>query len=929
MHIHLLPLWFFIIQIIPVLGFTDYLLKTCAQSGFCNRHRFYEANIKESKNRYYSVDKSSIEYYKEENTHKYVFKASIIKTIPRPDVNDIKVELPFTLSFFEDLTSLRFTIDEIRTNRLTELLPDFLNTYRYNETWKWAFDSEFNLYNSELTYKESNWLSNDIITIFNEDESLKVELYTNSFLLKVYYDNKLSIVINEEQLLNIEHLRSKEENFQQLLPEESSFNMFGDNFEYSKADSLRFGPESVGLDFSFIGYKNVFGIPEHADSLRLKDTSKTEPYRLFNVDVFEYNVDSKMPTYGTIPLMIAANPTSSIGVFWVNAADTWVDINYKEDKISSHWISENGIVDVVLLFSKSVAGITEQFTTLTGKPQLPLLSAIGYHQCRWNYNDEADVLNVDSEMDKAHIPYDFIWLDIEYADSRQYFTWKPNSFATPKKMLKKLENLGRQLVVLLDPHLKVDYFASDKCIENGVAINDKNNKPYIGHCWPGKAIWIDALNPLGKKIWDGLVTVFVDKVKNLHMWNDMNEPSIFDGPETTAPKDLIHFGGWEHRSVHNIYGLSVHESTYESLKSLKSDRDQRPFLLTRAYYAGSQRSAAVWTGDNVANWDYLRISIPMVLTNNIVGFPFIGADVAGFSGNPEPELLVRWYQAGIWYPFFRAHAHIDSKRREPYLFDEPIKSIVRDLIVLRYALLPTLYTSFYNSYISGSPIMKPMFYEKPEFEEFYDVDDQFYIGDSGLLTKPVVAPEQTTVDMKFAPGIYYDYFTLDHFVIKGNSVIEKTIETPLEKSAVFIEGGHILTRKDRYRRSSQLTKYDAYTLLISPNLNGFANGILYVDDGISFEYQNGQYVVSNFTFQDNKITNKVIHSPDELAYDGNMSISKIIIPIGSGKVKYSNVATVKMNSNKIVVNVSISDDKKSIIINNPSLSIDTDWELIL
>lgn len=215
--------------------------------------------------------------------------------------------------------------------------------------------------------------------------------------------------------------------------------------------------------------------------------------------------------------------------------------------------------------------------------------------------------------------------------------------------------MGRNLVVLIDPHLKKDYEISDRVINENVAVKDHNGNDYVGHCWPGNSIWIDTISKYGQKIWKFFFERFIDlpaDLTNLFIWNDMNEPSIFDGPETTAPKDLIHDNYIEERSVHNIYGLSVHEATYDAIKSIYSPSDKRPFLLTRAFFAGSQRTAATWTGDNVANWDYLKISIPMVLSNNIAGMPFIGADIAGFAEDPTPELIARWYQAGLWYPFF-------------------------------------------------------------------------------------------------------------------------------------------------------------------------------------------------------------------------------------------------------------------------------------
>lgn len=187
----------------------------------------------------------------------------------------------------------------------------------------------------------------------------------------------------------------------------------------------------------------------------------------------------------------------------------------------------------------------------------------------------------------------------------------------------------------------------------------------------------------------------------------MNEPSVFNGPETTMPKDNLHYGNWEHRDVHNLYGLTFHNATYHAvLDRLPRAKQQRPFVLTRAFFAGSQRTAAMWTGDNEAKWDHLEQAFPMLLAQGIAGMPFAGADVGGFFGNPSKELLTRWYQAGAFYPFFRAHAHIDARRREPYLAGEPYVSIIRDAIRLRYQLLPAWYTAFHRASWEGMPILR-------------------------------------------------------------------------------------------------------------------------------------------------------------------------------------------------------------------------------
>ncbi|QLL34980.1 hypothetical protein HG536_0H03560 [Torulaspora globosa] len=900
-----------------VFGFTDYLLKTCAQSGFCHRNRAYGSSISESGSKYYSIDLQSVNFDEDDN----VMRASIIKRVERPDGNHASVSLPFSLAILSN-NSIRFTVDE---NRPTiENLPQSLSSRRYNETSKWAFDCA-ETHGAKRPRIKRGWLQSDVYTIASPDKTVKLELHTKSFLMKVFHRGQQALVVNERSFLNFEHYRSKEDNYRHLAPEESSFNMFGDDFQYSQADSLPFGPESVALDITFKHYSNVFGIPEHADSLRLRDTTDRDPYRLFNVDVFEYNLNSTFPTYGSIPLMIASKPESSIGVFWVNAADTWVDIKYDDHDTKTHWMSESGIIDVVLFFGDEPSEITEKYTFLTGRPFLPSLSSLGYHQCRWNYNDELDVLTVDSEMDRAHIPYDNIWLDIEYTDERKFFTWKSDSFPNPSRLLKRLAKLGRQLTVLIDPHLKEDYEVSDSIVRDNVAVKDCKGQTFVGHCWPGQSIWIDTFDPAGQSLWTQFFMRFSKGIANLNIWNDMNEPSIFSGPETTAPKDLLHYNGFEERSVHNLYGLTVHETTYKSMKAISPEENTRPFVLTRSFFSGSQRTAATWTGDNVANWDYLRISIPMCLSNNIAGMPFIGADIAGFSGNPEEELIARWYQAGLWYPFFRAHAHIDTLRREPYLFEEPLKSIVRNAIQLRYTLLPTFYSTFHRASKDGSPILKPMFYQKPQFPELYDVDDQFYVGDSGLLVKPVLERGQRSIHISLAPGIYYHYPSLESLVAQTNIEI-KQLDAPLDKIPVLLEGGHIIFSKERYRRSAKLYRNDPYTLTVAPDLLENAAGKIYVDDGETFNFQSGEFLETQVVLQKGKILKNIpLNVPSSHIFIGNRYIEKIILPVGRMTVK----ELVKVQKGHEIYEVAATrEGLNSIAILNPLVRLDEEWVIM-
>lgn len=573
-----------------------------------------------------------------------------------------------------------------------------------------------------------------------------------------------------------------------------------------------------------------------------------------------------MTLYGSIPLMQAHKKGSTVGVFWLNSAETWVDIvkpssllgaiglgSGSQASTQTHWISETGLLDLFVFLGPTPKDVIAAYSDLTGYTQLPQQFAIGHHQCRWNYVTDKDVRDVDRKFDRHRIPYDIIWLDIEYTDGKKYFTWDPLTFADPEGMQKQLAERERNLVVIIDPHIKNEggYKVVEQMNSKGLAIKNKEGDSYKGWCWPGDSYWVDTLGEAARKWWSTLFTYdsFPFAQPNMWLWNDMNEPSVFNGPETTSPKDNLHHGGWEHRDVHNLYGMTFVNATYHALVARNKEEEKRggrrPFVLTRSYFAGSQRLGPMWTGDNQASWSHLAESLPMILNMAVSGYPWAGADVGGFFGNPSRELIVRWYQAGAFYPYFRAHAHIDTRRREPYLLPEVERGIVTRVLRLRYSLLPAWYTAFHAASVEGVPIVKPMFFTNPDSEVGFAVDDQTFLGDTGLLTKPVTTEGATSVSMLLPDNeLYFDYF--DYSAYKGPGYV--TIDAPLDKLPLLMRAGHIFPRRDRPRRSSGLMKHDPYTLVMVLSENGDAHGSIYLDDGDSFDYQTGAFVHRKFVY---------------------------------------------------------------------------------
>ncbi|XP_038066335.1 neutral alpha-glucosidase AB-like isoform X2 [Patiria miniata] len=772
-----------------------------------------------------------------------------------------------------------------------------------------------------------------------------VRLTAKPLRLDVLQNGYIIISVNSRGLMNYEQQREKkspkspEEEGEEAVDEEPEEpGMWEETFKTHK-DSKPKGPESVGVDFSFPGFAHVYGIPEHADTFALKTTVSTDPYRLYNLDVFEYELYNPMALYGSVPYMLAHNSERTVGLLWLNAAETWIDISsntadksmfnrmldlvrdMEVPQVDTHWFSESGIMDVFFFMGPTAEQVMYQYATVTGMPQLPPLFAVAYHQSRWNYNDEDDVKNVDAKFDEHDIPCDVIWLDIEHTDGKRYMTWDSHKFSHPEDMQNQVAAKGRKFVASADPHLKRDdnYRMYREARELDLMIKKPDGSDYEGWCWPGSSSYPDFTRTDTRNWWAEQLSLenYKGSTPNLFTWNDMNEPSVFNGPEVTMHKDAKHQDGWEHRDVHNLYGLYVHMATVDG-QHKRSNGKERSFVLSRAFFTGSQKYGAIWTGDNEASWEHLKISMPMLLSISVAGIPFIGADVGGFFKNPEPELLTRWYQAAAFQPFFRAHAHLDTKRREPWLLPPNMMDIVRTAIRTRYALLPFWYTAFYKASKTGIPVMRPMWQGFPDDEETFAMEDQFMIGDS-LLVKPVTDKGATSVSVYF-PGqdmVWYDVNTVQKYT--GAST--QSVYVNLEKIPVYQRGGTIIPRKERVRRCSALGLDDPYTLIVALDTKQQASGQLYMDDGHSFDFQSGLYQYKQITFQNNVIQSRSIDMNGR--YQTKSWLERVVV-IGLEK----SPSSIELSGDFISthnVEFSFNEENKVLVIRKPEVNMGIDW----
>lgn len=764
------------------------------------------------------------------------------------------VELPFRLELVNDNT-LRFLVDESGRKIVDRDLENVLSSERfspeqyvldYDLIEKWRPTREPEMAASETGFR----------MLYGKTLNSRVDVEYSPPKLTFTHNGEEVLRINDDYLFNLEHLRKKQAS--------DPMSWWTDRFDKHTDRRVR-GPESVALDTKFMNFAHVFGIPEHADSFVLRKTDFTgdvhEPYRLFNVDIFQYDTNSVMPMYGSIPFMLAQRPGAAAGVFWLNSADTYVDIGQQHTRNTrAHWISETGKMDVFVFVGDSMKDLLSSYGYVTGTSAMPQMFALGYHQCRWNYRTQEELLEVDKKMDEHNVPYDVIWLDIEWTEKRKYFEWNLENYPDPELMMKKLEAKNRQLVVLNDPHIRVEpgYEPYDEIVNGPAILDNRGKKAFVGHCWPGQSIWIDGLNPEAVDKWTKLCakgTPIGLDANNLHLWSDMSEPSVFSGSETTAYKDLVHYGGFQHRDVHNVYGHTVFDLTTEALKR-RYEGKKRPFVLTRSFFAGSQRFGPAWTGDNQAEWPYLQSATSTILSLGVAGMPFVGADVGGFFKNPDLELQIRWYQAGCYYPFFRAHAHEDSDYREPYLLDSPFFDAVQRAIQLRYQLMPEYYTLFHEASIELKPILRPLLYEFPDSPEIYTTEDEFMIG-SSLLAMPVVTKNAHNV-LLFVPDdelYWYDYSVGQ--IIPGSPL---QINVGMDTMPLFVRGGSVVFTKQRMRRNTKAMARDPYTVIVAFDKDGHAKGHVYVDDGETYAYENGDYIDFEIELTEEGLIGRALHT---------------------------------------------------------------------
>ncbi len=579
-----------------------------------------------------------------------------------------------------------------------------------------------------------------------------------------------------------------------------------------------------------------FGLGDKAGPMNRRGRA----FSLWNTDAYGWQ-ESTDPLYKSIPFFMGLRRGAAYGIFFDNSYRSSFDFGKELSGVLSFG-ADGGELDYYFLAGPEPKKVVEEFAALTGRPPLPPLWTLGYQQCRYSYYPEARVREVAKTFRDKKIPADAIYLDIDYQDGNRPFTVSASSFPTFGPMIRELRAEGFHTIAITDLHIAVaprrGYAPYDSGTKLDAFVKNPDGTVYVGKVWPGDSVFPDFTLTRVRDWWGGLYKDFVSQGV-AGFWNDMNEPAVFDESKT-MPLDVVHRlddgSTLDHRGVHNVFGMENARATYDGLRKLQPD--ERPFVLTRAAYAGAQRWAASWTGDNSGTWNHLAMSTPQLLSLGLSGYGLVGDDIGGFAGSAPPDLLTRWMELGAFNPIFRGHAAKGTRDREPWVDGPEHEAMRRRAIEGRYRLLPYLYTNVEEMTRTGIPLMRPVFLEYPKAEESYGDDRDFLFG-GDLFIAPAFSEMPEAEDVRLPPGGWYEYGTS----ILHESTGTISLQPELGVLPVFERAGAIIPQQPIVQDTDE-TPNGPIELHVYPGPD--CRGALYQDDGHTFAYRRGKFLRASY-----------------------------------------------------------------------------------
>jgi alpha-glucosidase len=480
--------------------------------------------------------------------------------------------------------------------------------------------------------------------------------------------------------------------------------------------------------------------------------------------------------------------------------------------------------------------ILSAYTWVTGRMPAPPVWSLGFHHCRWHPYDAAAVLDLADQYRRRAVPCDVLWLDIDYMDGFRVFTWNTSRYPDPEGLVATLGDKRLRLITIIDPGVKAEpgYAVFDEGRDKNLFCKTESGRLYIGHVWPGRTVFPDFVKPEARAFWGRLNAEHVARGIS-GIWNDMNEPAT-GGIDPFAMRFDRDGQNWPHERYHNQYALLMAMGTREGL--LAARPDERPFILSRAGFAGIQRVSAQWMGDNTSSWAHLAMSVPMAAGLGISGQPFVGADIPGFGGRPTGELMVRWMQQGALTPFCRVHNCAGMPDQYPWSFGKGVENLCREAIELRYRLLPYLYATFLLASETGAPVQRPLVYHYQGDRQAREAEDQYLLGDA-LLVAAILEEGRTQRNVYLPEGTWVDWHT--HETLRGGRWL--TAQAPIDRIPLYARGGAVIPMLAEAPLSTMGHRPASIDLLVVvAEEDGEWTSVLHEDDGTTYAFQRGAFL---------------------------------------------------------------------------------------
>jgi alpha-glucosidase len=629
--------------------------------------------------------------------------------------------------------------------------------------------------------------------------------------------------------------------------------------------------------------EHFFGLGDKTGPLDRRD----QAFSMWNTDAFGFQ-ESTDPIYKTIPFFLSVDRGVSYGIFLDNTWRSNFDFG-RSERLAFSFGSEGGPLDYYFMYGPDPKQVVESYASLTGLPPLPPLWSLGYQQSRYTYTPESRLREIADRLRKDKLPADVLWLDIDFQYKNRPFTIDPTTFPDMPKLLADLKAQHFHTIAITDLHIanqpNQGYAPYDTGIAGDHFVHNPDGSVFTGIVWPGPSVFPDFTQHRSREWWGTLYKQFVS-YGFAGFWNDMNEPSVFNGPGMTMPLTTVHRidePGFvtrtaTHAEIHNVYGMQNARGAYEGV--LKLDPAERPFVMTRASYAGGQRYSVTWTGDNSATWNHLRMSTTMLENLGLSGYAFAGADVGGFSNSPQPALLTKWLEVAAFQPIDRDHSAKGTAGHEPWVNGPEAEAVIRKFIDTRYRLMPYLYTLAEETSRTGVPIDRPLFLEFPHATKDghpidLDTGGEFMFGPSLLIAPPAYPDTLDKYSLTLPGGGWYDFWTgkklppipseaelkalfqasPDGSTMKSTAaqeamnVINANAVQPTEDNLpVYVRPGSIIPMQPLVQSTDEVPQ-GPLELRVYPG--GNCKGSLYLDDGHTFRYKQGDYLRTEFTCETN------------------------------------------------------------------------------